>query len=343
MPTRHILRKLPTATSTRVQGALKPPTQLHLCIITIAFPLSALLITKFSFNIFGYDSAKTSGTKATAHPKAKSPPPIYLRNKGKWNAVSAESNKLHINYISARNMLHEYVNCNSEGHPANYKGCPKVPHFFKNAIRNKKVTSKRSVSAISDKNFPSLAGKTSRAIVDVTQSIPPSPTHGLGKHPQGLIRNCPRRLLGSPLKSATAKQTATSAGPFGGEDTLTIMSMLRVVKSPELSTQLTADFRKTRSREDCLKAQTPSYYDLKRSPTRCVPHASLTSLGDSARAESPRDFLYRDAHIVASIGQSHAIGIPYRSAAIDKVLKAPIYWGYGQQPSNMLLRGFFGP
>ncbi|GBP28128.1 hypothetical protein EVAR_76222_1 [Eumeta japonica] len=65
-----------------------------------------------------------------------------------------------------------------------------------------------------------------------------------------------------------------------------------------------------------------------------------TALGDSARAVSPRDFLCRDAHLVASIEQSRADGIPCRSAAIDEVLKTPIYWDYGQQPSNMLLRGF---
>ncbi|GBP08321.1 hypothetical protein EVAR_78796_1 [Eumeta japonica] len=48
--------------------------------------------------------------------------------------------------------------------------------------------------------------------------------------------------------------------------------------------------------------------------------------GDSARAESPRDFLCRDAHFAASIGQSRADGIPCRSAATDEVLKAPIYY-----------------
>ncbi|GBP37622.1 hypothetical protein EVAR_34659_1 [Eumeta japonica] len=32
---------------------------------------------------------------------------IYLRDKGKWNVVSAEcNNRLHINYASARNTLH---------------------------------------------------------------------------------------------------------------------------------------------------------------------------------------------------------------------------------------------
>ncbi|GBO99538.1 hypothetical protein EVAR_702_1 [Eumeta japonica] len=84
-----------------------------------------------------------------------------------------------------------------------------------------------------------------------------------------------------------------------------------------------------------VQAQTPSYYDLKRSPTRCASLAPGTSLRDSARAEYIHDFLCQDAHLVASIGQSRADGIPCRSAAIDKVLKAPIYWGYGQPPTNM--------
>ncbi|GBP63847.1 hypothetical protein EVAR_48106_1 [Eumeta japonica] len=83
-------------------------------------------------------------------------------------------------------------------------------------------------------------------------------------------------------------------------------------------------------------SQTTPYYDLKRSPARCAPHAPDIPLGDSAR-----DFLCRDAHLVASTGQSRADGIPCQSAAIDEVLKAPIYWGYEQQPSNTLLRGFF--
>ncbi|GBP00194.1 Nucleic-acid-binding protein from transposon X-element [Eumeta japonica] len=49
---------------------------------------------------------KTSDAKPTAPPKIKPPPPIYLRDKSKWNAVSAECSRLHINYTSARNTLH---------------------------------------------------------------------------------------------------------------------------------------------------------------------------------------------------------------------------------------------
>ncbi|GBP26272.1 hypothetical protein EVAR_16126_1 [Eumeta japonica] len=84
--------------------------------------------------------------------------------------------------------------------------------------------------------------------------------------------------------------------------------------------------------------QTPSYYDLKQTPNRCAPCAPGTPLGDSDRAKSPRDFLCRDAHLVVSIGQSRADGIPCRSTAIDEVLKAPIYWGYRQQLTDILLR-----
>ncbi|GBP03068.1 hypothetical protein EVAR_2557_1 [Eumeta japonica] len=89
-------------------------------------------------------------------------------------------------------------------------------------------------------------------------------------------------------------------------------------------------------------AQIPSYYNLKRSSNRCVLRAPGTPLGESARVKSPRDFLWvgRDAHLVASTGQSRADGIPCRSSVIDEVLIAPIYWDYGQQPTKMLFRGF---
>ncbi|GBP86335.1 Probable RNA-directed DNA polymerase from transposon BS [Eumeta japonica] len=88
-----------------------------------------------------------------------------------------------------------------------------------------------------------------------------------------------------------------------------------------------------------IQAQTLSCYDIKRLTTRCAPRDPGTPLGNSAHAECPRDFLCRDAHLVASIGQSRADCIPCRSATIDEVLKASIYGGYGQQPFNMLLWG----
>ncbi|GBP72787.1 hypothetical protein EVAR_4671_1 [Eumeta japonica] len=59
---------------------------------------------------------------------------------------------------------------------------------------------------------------------------------------------------------------------------------------------------------------------------RCAPRAPDTPLGDSARAESPCDFLCRDVHLVAPIGQSCADGILCRSAAINKIRK-PQYVG----------------
>ncbi|GBP65487.1 hypothetical protein EVAR_38825_1 [Eumeta japonica] len=52
-----------------------------------------------------------------------------------------------------------------------------------------------------------------------------------------------------------------------------------------------------------IEAQTLPYYDLKRSPNRCVPRAPVTPPGDSVRAESLHDFLSQDAHLVASIGR----------------------------------------
>ncbi|GBP33247.1 hypothetical protein EVAR_5200_1 [Eumeta japonica] len=64
--------------------------------------------------------------------------------------------------------------------------------------------------------------KTSKAAVDVARSIPPP-------------------------RVPKAKQKAILAGPFG-EDVLTIISVLRVVKRPEFA-QLAAYFKKARSRK----------------------------------------------------------------------------------------------
>ncbi|GBP90998.1 hypothetical protein EVAR_69887_1 [Eumeta japonica] len=145
----------------------------------------------------------------------------------------------------------ECVNCNIEGHPASYKGCPKAPHFFKNSTGNKKVTSKPSAPIISNKNFPALAGKTPRPASDVTRSIAPPRPNAWFRTPTRTVSELVEAIR-EPPKPASAKQTESSAGPLG-EDILTIMSMLRVVKSPEFA-QLAADFRKARSGEDRLMA-----------------------------------------------------------------------------------------
>ncbi|GBP96933.1 Nucleic-acid-binding protein from transposon X-element [Eumeta japonica] len=356
---------------------------------------------------------KTSDAKPTAPPKIKPPPPIYLRDKSKWNAVSAECSRLHINYTSARNTLHgikitvesisdfrslnsllikskfpfhtyaleeerkikavlrnipleiptdciksdlekqnypvfavhrmhrrdgteidlvlavlhksdaakdifqspprvcglsgiiveapykksgpgqcfrcqlyghaaqncyaqprcvkcrephatkdckrskdsgdipECVNCNSEGHPASYRGCPKAPHFFKKSNGNKKVTSKPSAPGTNNKNFPALAGKTPRMASDVTRSTAPPPvTNAWFRTTPKVVPEPVKEATREPPKPASAKQKDSSAGPLG-EDILTIMSMLKVIKSPEFA-QLAADFRQARSGEDRL-------------------------------------------------------------------------------------------
>ncbi|GBP07881.1 hypothetical protein EVAR_78049_1 [Eumeta japonica] len=48
---------------------------------------------------------------------------------------------------------------------------------------------------------------------------------------------------------------------------------------------------------------------------------------------------------IRPVRQSRDDGIPCRSAAIDQVLKAPIYWGYGQRPTDrsVLLTDEEGP
>ncbi|GBP24825.1 hypothetical protein EVAR_14158_1 [Eumeta japonica] len=177
---------------------------------------------------------------------------------------------------------------------------------------------------------------------DVTRSTAPPPvTNAWFRTTLKVVSEPVKEATRDPPKPASAKQKDSSAGPLG-EDILTIMSMLKVIKSPEFA-QLAADFRQARSGEDRLTAQTPPHYDPKWSSNRCAPRAPGPLLGDSARAESPRDFLCRDAHLAASIGQSRADGIPCRSAATDEVLKVPTYWDYGQRPTNRSFRGFFGP
>ncbi|GBP63921.1 Nucleic-acid-binding protein from transposon X-element [Eumeta japonica] len=134
----------------------------------------------------------------------------------------------------------ECVNCNSEGHPASYKGCPKAPHFFKNVTGNKKVTSKPPVPIINNKNFPALAGKTPR---DVTRSFAPPPaTNAWSRTPARAVSE-PAKAIREP--PAGLSQTGISCRPtrrrhphhhVDAEDG----------QKPEFA-QLAADFRKARS------------------------------------------------------------------------------------------------
>ncbi|GBP24681.1 hypothetical protein EVAR_15887_1 [Eumeta japonica] len=201
-----------------------------------------------------------------------------------------------------------------------------------------------------------------------------------------------------PSKPATAKQTAASASPLA-EEILTIMSMLRLVKSPEF-VHLVPDFRKARGGEDhlmetFLKTNRPKackladyiqvvqvvgnnrlvsprsgiavYYKNK---LYCCPldippllkfeasTCKLTMTGHgtliivSVNLPLKKRLLRSDIKILlalgdavilfddlnTSTGQSRADGILCQSDAIDEVLKAPIYWGYGR-PTNMLIGG----
>ncbi|GBP61130.1 hypothetical protein EVAR_46781_1 [Eumeta japonica] len=78
-----------------------------------------------------------------------------------------------------------------------------------------------------------------------------SVTNAWFRTPARVLKSEPvKEATREPPKPATAKQTATSVGPLR-EDILTIMSILRVVKSPEF-VQLATDFRKARSGEDRL-------------------------------------------------------------------------------------------
>ncbi|GBP71489.1 Nucleic-acid-binding protein from transposon X-element [Eumeta japonica] len=48
----------------------------------------------------------SSRSRSSAPPKVKPPPPVFLRDKTKWNMVSSECSKLHINYSKAQNTAH---------------------------------------------------------------------------------------------------------------------------------------------------------------------------------------------------------------------------------------------
>ncbi|GBP44053.1 Nucleic-acid-binding protein from transposon X-element [Eumeta japonica] len=53
--------------------------------------------------IVGVKSSSATGTKPSPPPKVKLPPPICLRDNTKWNYVSAECTRMHINYTRALN------------------------------------------------------------------------------------------------------------------------------------------------------------------------------------------------------------------------------------------------
>ncbi|GBP49621.1 hypothetical protein EVAR_37403_1 [Eumeta japonica] len=76
------------------------------------------------------------------------------------------------------------------------------------------------------------------------------------------------------------------------------------------------------------------------------PRAPGTPLGNSYRAESLRDLLWRDAYLLAFIGQSRADDFPCRSAATDEIFKDPIsniqyIRAMEDSDSAILLRVFF--
>ncbi|GBP45127.1 hypothetical protein EVAR_33232_1 [Eumeta japonica] len=140
----------------------------------------------------------------------------------------------------------ECVNCNSEGHPASYKSCPKAPHFFKNST--KKLPAKPPPQASTIKTFPPWPGKLrEQPVTSLVVPPPPPVTNAWFRTPPRVVSE---PVIREPPKPDSAKQTESSAGPLA-EDILTIMSMLKVVKSPEFA-QLAADFRIARSGEDRL-------------------------------------------------------------------------------------------
>ncbi|GBP59899.1 hypothetical protein EVAR_44575_1 [Eumeta japonica] len=88
------------------------------------------------------------------------------------------------------------VNCNSEGHPASYKGCPKAPNFKPVT----KVTSKPQ-SLITKPPWPENPRDVTRGFAPATNAWSRTPARAVSE---------PAGLSGSP-KPASAK----SPGPLG--------------------------------------------------------------------------------------------------------------------------------
>ncbi|GBP39664.1 hypothetical protein EVAR_25488_1 [Eumeta japonica] len=69
---------------------------------------SALSLTKMTIvapkqTTVGVNNFSANGSKSSPSPKVKLPSPICFRDKSKWNLVSTECTRLHINYTRAQN------------------------------------------------------------------------------------------------------------------------------------------------------------------------------------------------------------------------------------------------
>ncbi|GBP46929.1 hypothetical protein EVAR_30961_1 [Eumeta japonica] len=121
-----------------------------------------------------------------------------------------------------------------------------VKNIFKNfpKLRNKKATTRPLVSVLNEKNFSILANKTKRPVSGIGRNSVPAPTINAWsrKSPPSIGIEPAKEATRDPLKPIFSKRAKAAIGLLG-DDILTIMSILRVVKSPVLA-QLAADLEK---------------------------------------------------------------------------------------------------
>ncbi|GBP82208.1 RNA-directed DNA polymerase from mobile element jockey [Eumeta japonica] len=222
-------------------------------------------------SIVGVKTPPATGSKPSPPPKVKLPPPICLRDKTKWNFVSAECTRMHINYTRAQNTKQARVcglsgvtrrNHTKEVCPVNAIGVnftdtqlqivslnrdalsvwshtgPKTA----NATRNQEETSCCNCDLIVKINFPPLSQTnrpTVRAEISHTRESAggrisrPAPPSDINKWKNPLPWVKPKATPEPNVReSPTHPPRRTGAAASAlGEDINTIMSILQVVRS----------------------------------------------------------------------------------------------------------------
>ncbi|GBP11391.1 Nucleic-acid-binding protein from transposon X-element [Eumeta japonica] len=133
------------------------------------------------------------------------------------------------------------VNCLQQ-HTANYRGCPKAPKFISHNRPNPNRPKGRPVAPPRDlNNFPDLAGN---------KPTPPAAASRPASNPWGKPKSTlPSRAAPGPSGEAIRREppvspsaSATAGTSSFGDDIQTVMSILRAVKSSEIS-EFARDFR----------------------------------------------------------------------------------------------------
>ncbi|GBP04320.1 Nucleic-acid-binding protein from transposon X-element [Eumeta japonica] len=142
------------------------------------------------------------------------------------------------------------VNCLQQ-HTANYRGCPKAPKFISYNRPNPNRPKSRPVAPPRDlNNFPDLAGN---------KPTPPAAASRPASNPWGKPKpTLPPRAAPGPSGEAVRREppvslpaSATAGTSSFGDDIQTVMSILRAVKSSEIS-EFARDFRACSNVEEKL-------------------------------------------------------------------------------------------